>query len=226
MKPVMDFFVVTDGNRLGPDLVMSIARCYMDVFNRSWQEDWTIEKAFAEVSQALLPQPGRFALLSLLRRDDTVLGFAWGVVSELNAVYAGDMPFILPDDKKADALKTVRHWFGLAGHDRLLVYRELGILPEYRNYGRYGAAALSLPIMEKAVSLGLKALLYWTNTGNPSFKQGIGFGWHPIAFYPAEDRVIMTGAIAPLIECLKGVVAKDRSVMRLMRSNRSLYWCE
>lgn len=61
--------------RLDDVTLNDLAECYMTVFNESWGESWTISSARSEITNSLRNDPERIPLISLLYRDDKIIGF-------------------------------------------------------------------------------------------------------------------------------------------------------
>jgi hypothetical protein len=203
------------------------ARCYQIVFNHFWQEQWTLESARDEIKRSLREINNRRPIISLLTRNGEVKGFAWIIMTDLDGLGEDDMPFDLSESKKKQGLEATKYWLRKAGHNRVVIFREIGILKDYFfSEKKHNASRLSLPIIKTAYEEGYRALIYWSDPDNSSFQQGIGFGWHPIHYFPEENRAILKGGLIDLTICLEGILNRDKQILKLMKENKKKYYCQ
>ena len=79
--------------------------------------------------------------------------------------------------------------------------------------------------MEIALEKGYEVLFYWTSPESAAYKQGLGFGWHPIRFFAERDLIILKGGIKKLIYYLSGILKRNRPIIKEMIVNRKKYYC-
>ena len=218
-------YVGKEVDDLSLDTLQSIACCYKEVFNQSWQDGWTNESAFHEVKHSLMVSKYRKPILVLAFLEKQVIGFSWLIMTSSKYVNNEDMPFSLADKQKKAGVEVIRYWLKIAKQDKLLIYRELGIKKEYLKNGHYMSSKLMMPMAQAAVDNGYGTLFYWTNPSNVTFEHCLGLGWHPIYFYPKEDRLIMKGSASSLIEFSKGFLDRDEEIFRKMNVDIKKYFC-
>ena len=85
------------------------------------------------------------------------------------------------------------------------------------------ATKISLPIIERAYEDGYRAIFCWTSSINIIFNLGLGFFWHPIQYYPDQDRVIMVGGVKKFIYYLRGTLNRDMNIINEMQENKKKY---
>jgi hypothetical protein len=206
--------------------IKSLADCYVKIFNVSWQEDWTLETATEILKKDLYLPSTRMPLLSILKDQNNVIGFAWMVVCQASEFSIDDMPYDLPSDEKERGVKAVAYWARMAGHSLIGVFKELGAYPDFQYIKkRHTASLLSLPIFNIARRMGCKTFFYWTSAGNPTYKHGLGFEWHPIHFFPDWERVILKGSIENSIYYLNGILKRNVAILKKIKRNRHNYFC-
>ncbi len=226
MEPEYRIFLTEELEKLTQETIQNIATCYREVFNYFWHENWTPEEAYDEVKKGLAINNCRQPLLSIMDIKDKVVGFAWVILASREGLSTDDMPFGLADTEKVYGTNVVKYWCDLAGINKFLIFREIGISKDFQNWkGEHTASKLSVPLMKAALARGYEVLFYWTNPQSASFKQGLNFGWHPIHFFTGADRVIMKGSIRNLVHCLEGVLKKERQIFKEMNQNRKNYYC-
>jgi hypothetical protein len=222
----IELFYGEELNQIPEDKMVKLANCYKNIFNTFWNEKWTNSSAREEIESSLSLTTARKPLLSLAVNNDNIVGFAWIILTDKDNIDLNDMPFGADIDERMIGVETVRYFLKLANTKKVVVFREIGIEKEFQFFkGRHMAANLTLPIIEQAIKEGYKILFYWTNPGNSSFKQGLGFNWHPIHFFYKCDRVIMKGGLNELKFYLSGLYNKDRRVIKEMAENRKSYFC-
>ena len=220
--------------RLKDAVYQKIAECYVIVFKESWNEKWTIDSALKEIKRGLEVSKNRKPILTLMWDHDRVVGFSWIILTEINSIGTGDMPSKINEEgidcvsieEKRQGLVDTKYWFNLAKKEKIVIYKDLGILKDYQNKGKiHPASMLTIPAMEIALTGGYDVLFYWTSAESAAFKQGLGFGWHPIRFFPVHELIILKGGIKELVYYLQGVLDRDRQIMREMSNNRKKYYC-
>lgn len=211
---------------LSSDLLINLAYCYKKVFNYFWQDNWTKKTALEKVKSGLAITDKRKPILSLMFDQGRVVGFAWIILTTLEAITKEDMPFDITDKEKEYGVRVVKYWLKIARHNKVAIYRELGIEKNYQNWqGVHMASHLNLLIARGALEVGYNLLIYWTNPRAATFKQCIRLGWHPIHFFIDHDSVIMKGDAISLIEYSKAFLNKDRQVFKRMNRNKKKYLC-
>lgn len=208
--------------------LIKLAQCYKEVFNYAWQEEWTIDSALEELKRGLAISEKRLPLLSFIKQDNEIHGFALAILSSVDEICCDDMPFNLCKQKKEEGVKVVKYWCQLANHDKVLIFRELGVKKEYQIWqGTHMGSILNLQIARAAKNAGYKVLIYWTDASKTNvFIQCLGLCWHPIHFFVDEQRVIMKGDVDSLIEYSQGFINKDRIIFRRMSENKKVYLCD
>lgn len=85
-----------------------VADCYRDIFNESWDENWTTETALDEIRDIFQGHhEGRTPIAVLLYKDGRVSGFSWGLVTTVEYLIANrDMPYDLALKKKKKDLMS------------------------------------------------------------------------------------------------------------------------
>ncbi|MDX1490884.1 MAG: hypothetical protein R3332_06325 [Pseudohongiellaceae bacterium] len=192
-----------------------IARCYMTVFNESWGESWTIESAKKEVKDSLHWDSSRIPLLSLLYKDDTIIGFCWVVLlSKDQLCLERDMPWELSQEQKLTGMETSNYWLEqVVKKEKIMFIKELGALKEHR---QKVTPFLCVPLFEQALEQGYDVAFLWTNVNSKAFKWGLGVGFSPVHFFITQNLLLMYGSV-------KGSVDIFRSVVNASFSKKSQY---
>src|SRR5690606_11288391 len=135
--------------------LLSLAACYAEVFNESWGEDWTIASALKEIQSCINCHEDYLPVMSLLFREERVIGFSWGFIMDASSLTEDSQPFSSSSFKRHESVTVARYWLEqVARCGKLISVRELGVLQEYRNDK---TPYLCLPIFEKAEAEGCKA---------------------------------------------------------------------
>lgn len=209
---------------LAKEDIDGFAECYKEIFNQYWNEKWTKKTAKDIIKKGLITANEREPAISLLFDDKKVVGFAWIILAGADAISTEDMPYELTEIEKEEGIKIIKYWLSLVNQKKIVIYRELGIFDKYQNLdGNHMASKITIPIIEKAYSSGYKTLFCWTSPNNVIFKHGLGFCWYPIHYYVNHDRVIMAGEIKKFIYYLKGIINKDKKILKEMYKNRKDY---
>lgn len=192
-----------------------LARCYMTVFNESWGESWTEESAKQEVKDSLHWDSERVPLLSLLYRNEQIIGFCWVLLLKKDALcLERDMPWELSQQEKDTGMATSTYWLEeVVKKDKIMFIKELGALKEYR---QKVTPFLCVPLFEQAMGLGYDVAFLWTNVYSKAFKWGLGVGFSPVHFFITQNLLLMYGSV-------KGSVDIFRSVMDASFSKQSQY---
>lgn len=207
--------------------IHDIATCYSEIFSEDfWGEKWSVESAMTEVGNGLKTDEKRRPQLSLLLDENSIVGFAWVVLTDKDSLNLEDMPINLSQSKKHQALTTVQYWLDLACRDKVIIFKEIGILKTYRyRVDAHSASEMTLPLFNEAVSKGHHCVICWTSPGSSSFKRSIRFGWHPICIFHQENRVIFKGDIRKSIRYIKGIMNRDKNAFTEMKENEKAYFC-
>lgn len=208
-------------------LVRNIASCYKEIFNSPpWRESWTQKSAETQIKETLKPRSDRTPLLTLLFEEKRVIGFLWIILTTAESITLNDMPYDLSNEEKQIGLKTTRYWLEKNHHKKIVIFREVGLLEEYRRINEFRVASYMIPpIIKEAYRRKYKLLFYWTKMNNAVYEIGLGFGWHPIHFYPDHNIVILKGGISNFIYCLEGIQQDSREVFSKMEEARRIYQC-
>lgn len=209
---------------LGKEKLTKLAKCYQEVFNYYWHENWTFKQALAEVERSLKATEHRRPLLSLLLKGNEICGFAWIILTTTEHITTEDMPFNLEKKEKELGLKETRFWFERNTGKKIVIFREVGVRKEFQMIrGAQVAPKMTLPIVKKAKDENYHALFYWTNPNNIVFRYGVGFGWKPIYNFANKERTILAGSVPKLVYYIEGLINKKRDVFLEMAKNRRKY---
>ncbi|MEA1963150.1 MAG: hypothetical protein U9M94_02820 [Patescibacteria group bacterium] len=224
MKIVNRIYDYCDINSLSQEIIDSFAECYKEIFNQYWNEKWTKKTAENIIKKGLVAAKERKSSISLLFNNKRVVGFAWIVLADAGSISVDDMPYELTETEKKDGIKTIKYWLNLVSQKKVVIYRELGIYSKFQNLkGEHVASMITIPLVKMAYDDGYKALFYWTNPNNVTFKLGLGCCWYPIHYYVNHDRVIMAGEVKKFIYYLQGALNKDKKILKEMLKNRKNY---
>ena len=185
--------------------VDDLAQCYMTVFNESWGESWTLGSARAEIMNSLRADPERIPLISLLYKDDTIIGFCWVLLMHKTAMSKEhDMPWELSDGEKSTGMAISSYWLTeVVKKDRIMFIKELGVLKEYR---QVVSPFLSIPILERSAQMGYDVGFLWTNVNSKAFKWGLGVGYSPVHFFITNNLLLMYGSVQGSLKAMRNVV--------------------
>lgn len=182
-----------------------LAECYMNVFNESWGESWTISSAKSEITNSLRNDPNRIPLISLLYKDDKIIGFCWVLLMNQRAMSKElDMPWELSDPEKESGMTISKYWLSeVVKKDRIMFIKELGVLKEYR---QVVSPFLSIPILERSANMGYDVGFLWTNVNSKAFKWGLGVGYSPVHFFITNNLLLMYGSVQGSLKAMRNVV--------------------
>ena len=200
MKIVNRIYGCCDINSLSQEIIDSFAECFKEIFNQYWNEKWTKKIAEDIIKKGLIATEKRKSNISLLFDDKKVVGFAWIVLATTDSIGIEDMPYELTEIEKEEGIKIIKYWLNMVNQKKVVIYRELGIYSKFQNLkNEHMASRITIPLIKMAYDDGYKALFYWTNPNNVTFKLGLGFCWYPIHYYVNHDRVIMAGEVKKFI---------------------------
>jgi hypothetical protein len=211
---------------LSPDVLYSIAACYKEVFNQFWLEEWTDESAYAEIKKSLVFKKNRKTILVLAYLNSQIIGFSWLKMTSADYIKRDDMPFILSEKQKVAGIEVIKYWLKIAKQEKVLLWSEMGIKKEYQIIKKqHTASRLMMASVKVALENDYNTLFYWTNSRSATFKSCIKIGWHPIHFYPNEDRIIMKGSAKSMLEFTQRVIKRDPEIFKIMQINTKQYFC-
>lgn len=190
---------------ISEDIFDELARCYMTVFNESWGESWTEASAKQEVKDSLHWNPDRVPLLSLLYKEDRIIGFCWVLLLSKEALcLEKDMPWELSEGEKLTGMATSTYWLEeVVKKDRIMFVKELGALKEHR---QQVTPFLCIPLFEHATRLGYDVAFLWTNVYSKAFKWGLGLGFSPVHFFITKNLLLMYGSVQGSVDIFRSLV--------------------
>jgi hypothetical protein len=189
---VIQTYINEELENLPSQLISDIASCYKLVYKQSWHEEWAIEDALGEVKNSFIGSEGRIPIASIVFFKEKVIGFAWGLMTDINHLIAErDMPYKLPLELKEEGItKTIFRLQEVSKVDRLFLYREIAVLKEHR--GHIGPH-LGMTILNIANEMGYNVLLAWTHIESRAFEFGLGCKWLPFHYFtPRVDGKALT----------------------------------
>jgi hypothetical protein len=201
-----------------------IAECYVEVFNESWLEAWTIKDAITEIDKSF--NPNRDNIATLLWKGSDIIGFCWATTTEVSELNPDvDMPYTLNEDLKKHGISVAKYWVSdVAKKTKVLFLREIGLIKQFRNNL---APWICLPIFEYGLNHNVDVSLYWTNIHSGAFKWGLGVGWTPIHFFLNDDLVLMQGNLFSAVSTAQLLTkSKDRTAYRNLNSKINHYLCK
>jgi hypothetical protein len=204
----------------------SLAQCYAEVFNESWGEDWTIESALEEISRCINCDPSYTPVMSLLFREDRVVGFSWGFLMDTESLTESSAPFSCSELKRHESVQVARYWLTtVSKKNRLLSIRELGVIKEYR---QDKTPFLTLPIFEKAKSVDCQVTFFRTKISSKAFKWSLGVGFVPLQLFMVDGLLLMKGSVKYAMGLLYGSIeeSKKRKSQVEIIGNIRRYLCE
>lgn len=213
-------------HRIPPSILRSLARCYAEVFNESWGEDWTEESAMTEVRKCIEAQPGYTPVMTMLFKDETVVGFCWAFIMETDALTEESAPFSSSSIKRHESVSVARYWLDSVGRkSKLVSIRELGVIKEHR---QDKTPYLTLPIFEKAKSAQCNVAFFRTKTTSKAFKWSLGVGFVPLQLFMVDDLLLMKGNVKYAMNLLYGSIeeGKKRQSQHEIIGNIKRYLCD
>ena len=206
--------------------LLSAARCYAEVFNESWGENWTQESALAEINSFINCDPRYMPVMSLLFQDERVIGFSWGFIMDAASLTAESAPFSCSALKRHESIEIARYWMdAVSKHHKLLSIRELGVIKEFRQEkGPY----LTMPIFEKAKSVDCNVAFFRTKISSKAFKWSLGVGFVPLQLFMVDGLLLMKGSIKYALNLLHRSLddSERRKSQAEIIGNIKRYLCE
>lgn len=206
--------------------LLSLAKCYAEVFNESWQENWTPETALGEIQSCINCDPDYLPVMTLLFHEARVVGFSWGFIMEAGTLQDNSAPFSSSCLNRHESVAVARYWAEqIAGCDKLVSIRELGVLKEYR---QDRTPYLCLPLFRKAKSLGCKAAFLRTRVSSRAFKWSLGIGFVPIQLFMVDGLLLMHGSVKYALEVFSGLIdaASKKDIRLKVITNIKRYLCQ
>lgn len=206
------------------ETLTSVAECYRDVFNESWGENWTVHSALEEIRTCLRPCPDRTPIVSLLFRENRVVGFCWAFAMDSDALDDDNAPFTSSSLKRHETVEVTRYWMQeVSSKKRFVSIRELGVIKEYR---QDKAPFLCLPVFDKAQDIGCDVVFFRTKISSKAFKWSLGVGFVPLQFFMRDGLLLMQGSIKYAINLLNGLLGgQKRKSQHMIISNINRYLC-
>lgn len=221
----LQFYSGSQLQEISEEIIVSLAKCYAQVFNESWGESWSIESAIVEIKKCINCDKQYLPLMSLLFREGEVVGFSWAFILEKNSLNNDSKPFSASELKRHECINVARYWLDeVAKKEKLTSIRELGVLKEFR---QDKTPYLCLPIFEKAKTLNCMVVFFRTKVTSRAFKWSIGVGLIPIQLFIKDDLLLMHGSIRYATEILSGMVesfSKRKSQLKIIK-NIKKYLC-
>jgi hypothetical protein len=206
--------------------LLSLAQCYADVFNESWGENWTLESALKEVEACINCSSEFLPIMTLLFKEERVIGFCWGFLMDSQAVTESNAPFSASKLKRHESVEIARYWMDKVGNkSQLIALRELGVIKEYR---QDKAPYMTIPIFEKAASLDHNVAFLRTRLSSKVFKWGLGVGFVPLQLFMEDELLLMKGNIRYALSILHDSIddLKKRKAQVNIVSNIKRYMCD
>jgi hypothetical protein len=195
----------------------SMADCYAEVFNESWGEDWTHESALAEITKVVNCDSRYMPVMTVLFREERVVGFSWGFIMDANSLTDDSAPFSNSPVKRHESLEVVRYWLdAVSKHKRLVSIRQ------------DKTPFLTLPIFEKARSMECNVAFLRTKISSKAFKWSLGLGFVPLQLFMVDGLLLMKGSVKYACDILNGSIdetRKRRTQVELI-GNIKRYLCE
>jgi hypothetical protein len=220
----LKFYFGDQVSMLDEDVIYSLAECYRDVFNESWGENWTVNSAMEEIKSCLKADIEKMPILTLLFKQEKVIGFCWGFVVESGDLNVVNSPFSSSQLKRHESVDIAKYWLESVGKkSKFVTMRELGVIKEYRNDK---APYLSLPLFEKAKDFDCKVIFVRTKISSKAFKWGLGIGLVPLQFFMVDGLLLMQGSLNYAVSVLSGLLeGSKRKSQHAILSNINRYLC-
>lgn len=212
--------------RIPRSILESLARCYAEVFNESWGENWTQESAMQEISKCIVGQPGYTPVMTMLFKEEDVVGFCWAFIMETDSLTEDSAPFSSSNIKRHESVSVAKYWLDSVGRKNLLVsIRELGVLKEHR---QDKTPYLTIPIFERAKAVGCNVAFFRTKTTSKAFKWSLGVGFVPLQLFMVDDLLLMKGNVKYAMNLLYGSIdeSNKRHSQHEIIGNIKRYLCD
>lgn len=207
-------------------VLTSLARCYAEVFNESWGENWTEESALLEVQKCINCDTGHTPVMTLLFKEDEVVGFSWAFIMETDSLTENSAPFSSSSLKRHESVAVAKYWLDSVGRkNKLISIRELGVVKEHR---QDKTPFLTIPIFEKAKAAECNVAFFRTKITSKAFKWSLGVGFVPLQLFMVDDLLLMKGNVKYAMNLLYGSIdeTKKRKSQHEIIGNIKRYLCE
>ncbi|MGV3590907.1 MAG: hypothetical protein ACO1PZ_04405 [Gammaproteobacteria bacterium] len=222
----LQFYSGDDLERLPRSTLISMAQCYAEVFNESWGEDWTLDSALEEVTKFINCDTRYTPVMSLLFKEERVVGFSWGFLMDADSLTDDSAPFSASALKRHESIEVARYWLGnVSKHNRFLSIRELGVIKEFR---QDKTPYLTIPLFEKAKSVDCNVAFFRTKITSKAFKWSLGVGFVPLQLFMVDGLLLMKGSVKYAMNLLYGSIddaARRKSQVEII-GNIKRYLCE
>lgn len=222
----LQFFSGEQLESLPRSTLISAAKCYAEVFNESWGEDWTLESALKEITSFIHCDPRYTPVMSLLFREERVVGFSWGFIMDTDSLTDDSAPFSCSPLKRHESIEVARYWLdSVSKKNRLISIRELGVIKEYR---QDKTPFLTIPIFEKAKSVDCSVAFFRTKISSKAFKWSLGVGFAPLQLFMVDGLLLMKGSVKYAMTLLYGSIdeGKKRKSQGEIIGNIRRYMCD
>jgi hypothetical protein len=222
----LQFYSGEQLENLPKSTLISAAQCYAEVFNESWGEDWTLDTALAEIRSFINCDPRYLPVMSLLFREEQVIGFSWGFIMETDTLTEESAPFSCSALKRHESVEVARYWLDtVSKKDRLISIRELGVIKEFR---QDKTPYLTIPLFEKAKSVDCCVAFFRTKISSKAFKWSLGVGFVPLQLFMVNELLLMKGSVKYAMNLLYGSidVARKRQSQIEIIGNIRRYLCD
>jgi hypothetical protein len=212
--------------RIPPSILRSLARCYAEVFNESWGESWTQETAMHEVNKCISAPSGYTPVLTMLFKEEEVVGFCWAFIMETDSLTEDSAPFSSSSVKRHESVSVARYWLDSVGRkSQLISIRELGVIKEHR---QDKTPYLTIPIFEKAKAAGCNVAFFRTRTSSKAFKWSLGVGFVPLQLFMVDELLLMKGNVKYAMSLLYGSIeaSSKRHSQHEIIGNIKRYLCD
>ncbi len=222
----LQFFAGEQLQKIPRQTLISAAKCYAEVFNESWGEDWTTESALQEINSFMNCDASYTPVMSLLFHEERVVGFSWGFIMDAESLIDGSAPFSNSSLKRHESVEIARYWLdSVSKHSRLISIRELGVIKEFR---QDKTPYLTIPLFEKAKSVDCNVAFFRTKISSKAFKWSLGVGFVPLQLFMVDGLLLMKGSVKYAMNLLYGSIneAEKRKSQVEIIGNIKRYLCE
>jgi hypothetical protein len=219
-------FIGEQLQRVPRTTMTSAARCYANVFNESWGENWTEASALEEIRRFANCDANYTPIMSLLFHGDDVIGFSWGFIMDTDSLTDDSAPFSASSLKRHESVEVARYWLGsVSKQHKLMSIRELGVVKEFR---QDKTPFLTLPLFEKAKSMECNVAFFRTKISSKAFKWSLGVGFVPLQLFMVDGLLLMKGSVKYAMNLLYGSIneAERRKSQVEIIGNIKRYLCE
>ncbi|KPJ86107.1 hypothetical protein AMJ57_00455 [Parcubacteria bacterium SG8_24] len=177
-----------------PTVAAETIEAYIRIFNAAgadeWNESWTEAQVRRKLFEETAPEADR-CCLTLWRFGGQVAGLSLALLCEpLDSLTVRDLPPSFQGRQHLEGFRKHLSW--IAGPKaKLVVYRELGIIPEYRG-GLEPIIGLVIEPLSRARRAGANFGCFWTSRRSRLYPLMVGYGLRLIYdFHDPDDHVFM-----------------------------------